>query len=456
MNIRIQPLSRRDFLRQAALLAAGTLVVACVPAQMPAGGAGTAAQPSAEGTVVTQWSFPLLPDDNEFFGPIAEQFHEQNPNVEVKVELFPWTNRAQRLMSALAAGTVGDVAYLNGDNYSQFADLNAMYPLDDAVADSGLKEDLKPGALEAVTWKGKLYVGPILQTVSPPFFNATMVTEAGLDPAAPPETWDDFSTWMQALTIDANGNHPGDSGFDSANGKQWGATEALLDYGLWFLWNPWFYQAGGDFLSEDGTKSAINGEPGLEALNMLVKMYDNYIDPADKGLDATTAFEDKRAACRWSIEQHNVRVLRDEHPDIEFFVGNILTNKRRMAHGTVAGYGVFAQSQHPAEAAQWVSYLTNKENTTQFDITLRFIPPRASIDEQVKEGINDVEFSKAVDQSQFSRENLVHPLTQPMMKLILPHLQAAILHEKDVAAALADAENAVNGLLDTYAPPPTE
>ena len=445
-------ISRRDFLRQASLVAAGTVVAACVPA---VAGTPQAAQPAAEGVVVTQWSFPLLPpgqDDMVFFGPIVEAFEKQNPGIQVEIEIFPWQNRAQRLMSALAAGTISDVAYLNGDNYSQFADLNAMYPLDDAVADTGLKEDLKPGAIEAVTWKGKLYVAPILQTASCPYFNVTMAEAAGLDPASPPETWEQYLEWMEALTVDGTGKHPSEGGFDAASVKQWGATEALLDYGLWFLWNPWFYQAGGEFLTEDGTKSAINSDAGAAALDVLINLYDHYIDPADKGLDATTAFEEQRAASRWSVEQQYVRALRDEHPDIKFIVGNILNKERRLAHGTVAGYGVFSQSQHPADAAKWVTFLTNKENTTDFDIQLRFIPPRQSIDQQVKEAINDPEFSKAIDQSQYTRENLVHPLTQPMMKLILPHLQGAILHEKEIGAALTDAEAAVNDLLSTYTP----
>ncbi len=439
--------SRREFLRQAALLTAGAVVAACVPATP-----GAPAQPAAEGIVVTQWSFPLLPDDMVFFGPIVEAFQAQNPGVQVQVELFPWQNRAQRLMSALAAGSVGDIAYLNGDNYSQFADLNAMFPLDDFVVEAGLKEDLKSGAIEAVTWKGKLYVAPILQTASPPYFNVTMAETAGLDPASPPETWDQYLEWMEALTVDGGGKHPSESGFDAATVQQWGATEPLLTFGLWFMWNPWFYQAGGEFLTEDGTKSAINGDAGAAALEMLTKLYDHYIDPADKGLDATTAFEEQRAASRLSVEQHYIRALRDEHPDVKFTVGNILTKERRLAHGTVAGYGVFSQSQHPAEAAKWVAFLTNQENTAQFDIQLRFIPPRQSIDQQVKEAINDPEFSKAIDQSQYTRENLVHPLTQPMMKLILPHLQAAILHEKAIGAALADAEVAVNDQLANYTP----
>jgi multiple sugar transport system substrate-binding protein len=454
-------IGRREFLQLAAAAFAGSVLTSCA---QPAAEEGSADEdeatpvtaPSAQDIVVTQWCFPLLPDDMELFGPMIEVFEEENAGISVEVELFPWNSRAQRLMSAMAGGAVGDVAYLNGDNYSQFADLNAMYPLDDAVVEAGLKEDMKPGALEALTWKGSLYVAPILQTCSPPYFNRTMVVEAGLDPEAPPETWDDFLTWMNALTVDASGNHPGDSGFDRDSVKQWGAAEPLLASGLWFLWNPWFYQAGGEFLTEDMTQSAISSDAGRDALEMLVTLYDNYVDPADKGLDSTTAFGDQRAACMWSAEQHHIRSLQEEHPELDFFLGDILTKEKRLAHGTVAGYGVFSQSEHPAEAAKWVATLTNQENTKTFDVTLKFISPRSSIDEEVKEGIGDPEFAKAIDQSQFTRENLVHPLTQSMMKLVLPHVQGAVLHEKDVDQALVDAEKAVNDLLATYSPPPED
>ncbi|MEZ4559907.1 MAG: extracellular solute-binding protein [Caldilineaceae bacterium] len=58
------------------------------------------------------------------------------------------------------------------------------------------------------------------------YYNAATFEAAGIEPPSndPDEawTWDQFVEAARALTMDANGNHPGDAGFDVDNVEQWG------------------------------------------------------------------------------------------------------------------------------------------------------------------------------------------------------------------------------------------
>ena len=54
--------------------------------------------------------------------------------------------------------------------------------------------------LAAANWKGKLYGLPIWGGIYGEIYNRDMVVKAGLDPAKPPRTWDEYLAWAKKLT----------------------------------------------------------------------------------------------------------------------------------------------------------------------------------------------------------------------------------------------------------------
>lgn len=470
--------TRREFLETTGKIGLGLGLGAaglagCAPAATPTPGALTPTKPAPTPTkvvptpttppkvTVTHWIFPLSGDDTEFFNPLIEEFKKQEPNIDINIEIMSWTNRYERMMSAVAGGRAPDLAYLNGDNYCYFADLGGLVPLDDYLAGTDTLEDLLPGARDAMTWKGSFYVLPILQDASVNWWNLQMMEKAGLDtdPDKLPATWEEYEYAIDRLTVDANGKHPSDPGFDRDNVLQWGTTHGLLVFGTWHMFNPWLWQAGGDFLTPDMSKAALSTDSGREALAELVKMYDNYISPADLGGEYVinrTNFCEERAANVWGSGQGLLKQLRKDYPDLRFHVGPILKHKKRLAHGTVAGYGVFSQSKNVEAAVKWAMFVTNKENAIKWSTFFKYLPARVSAGEPVKELVGDPEYSRFIEETPYTSENLIHPLTNAIMQTIVPELQAAVLHRKSVEQALEDADAGVNRLLATYVSPPTD
>src|SRR5206468_2123688 len=99
-----------------------------------------------------------------------------------------------------AAGTQPDVATTNyggipaGVANGQFAELDGLLP-DKAWT------DLKPNVAGFVQVGGKHYAYPMLVEPSTVLYYRTdLVKAAGLDPNAPPKTWDELLTWAEKLT----------------------------------------------------------------------------------------------------------------------------------------------------------------------------------------------------------------------------------------------------------------
>lgn len=379
--------------------------------------------------VITQWSFPLTEEKAEFTNTVQE-FEEANPEVKVNIEFFPWSYRVERFMTAIAGGVAPDLGYLNADYFTIFADSGNLISLNKYFSEEEINDLKNP-----YKWKGHLYIMPILQTVVPTFYNKRMFREAGLDPENPPLTWDEFFTACEKIK----------------EAGMWPFTEPILHEDPFTIVNPWLFQAGGSYLNEEGTKVTLNNEYGLEALETIVKLHDKYVNPCENSLKAAERgprFGEERVAMCYS-EQQSIRVFRKDYPQLDFGIGHILKYRKRQSHGTVAGYVIFSQSKHPDVAAKWLTFLTNTENVAEFCAELYFISPRKSADSLVKEKINDPLFSRAVDESAYTRL-FIAPIRSTLNVVLMPKVQAAILHQVTPKQAFDEVTEKAQVLLDQY------
>jgi maltose-binding protein MalE len=210
-------LSRRDFLRLTVLTAGGAVLASCAPAAPTAAPAAaptsapavvqpTVAPPAPAGVTVNFW--PSWGN----FAPVWDKFKTTQ---EFKDAAGPNTfeiktgTPTEGLLAAIAAGTPPD-----GASNVQYLDLMArgvLRPIDDMVATSKIikKDSYLEGSWKDAFYKNTMYGVPGIEGFIRYGlnYNSKMVTDAGLDPAAPPQTWDECLEWHKKLTkFDAAGN----------------------------------------------------------------------------------------------------------------------------------------------------------------------------------------------------------------------------------------------------------
>lgn len=250
-------ISRRQFLYGTALVAAGGVLAACTPkatpapAQPPAGQPATAptAAPAPKSKIPIKyhifWNQPQVWE--EPFRATAEWKAMEESGLEIE---FGTGRGGDAGRTAVAAGTPPDVGDL-GPQFD-FALGGKLMDLTDYVAASSV---VKPEMFfepnwESAHWQGALFGIPAHEGFvrRALYYNSKLVEEAGLDPKAPPVTWDELFEWHKKLTKkDAAGNLTqfGLDPFDAEGGTGPGGDGwAIAD--IWDI-TDWFDAATGTF-----------------------------------------------------------------------------------------------------------------------------------------------------------------------------------------------------------------
>ena len=208
-----QKINRRSFLKMAALTSAGAVLTACstqaTETAAPASNEVATEPPPAASTepviFYSGWgdttygtAWKVLIETDEFKQLVG------NTSVEVKFGVDE-----QALLTAVAGGTPPDGCA--NFNYMDYMARDVVIPIDDYISASSVvkKEDFLAAVWEIGNYKGVQYGLPANECFVQQglCWNARLVSEAGLDPEIPPETYDDLYAWHEKITkFDDAGN----------------------------------------------------------------------------------------------------------------------------------------------------------------------------------------------------------------------------------------------------------
>ena len=157
--------------------------------------------------VVTYWE-KWGGDDAVIMQKIVADFNNTvGKQKGIYVQYLAMSNVDQKTLVATAAGVPPDVAGLWNPQVAQFAEINALEPLDDMAKSHGIKA----GYYKPVLWEGCRYQGRLWALVSccgsqALYYNkrafaerADALRQAGLDPNRPPRTLNEMDRYAAAL-----------------------------------------------------------------------------------------------------------------------------------------------------------------------------------------------------------------------------------------------------------------
>lgn len=135
----------------------------------------------------------------EIFAPLIAEFESQHSNIKVDMQDLGWGDATQSLQTWAASKTLPDVMYHLPATIFDLYEKGLILDLTDYV-DEELKEDMYPAMLEAGQYNGKQLMITCGASSLIMWYNADLFRQAGLDPDAPPTTWQELLDACQALS----------------------------------------------------------------------------------------------------------------------------------------------------------------------------------------------------------------------------------------------------------------
>src|SRR5262249_44491952 len=161
--------------------------------------------------------------DVKIYQQLASKFHESHPNITVKTSAVDGTNYDQKLLTYIQAGTLPDIVRTSDNFAKPFRDAGITQDMIPWAKKTNFPyQDFDPTFLDLGMVDGQLHMLPKQGDVIIPYINMRMAKEAGVnppidfDPGKNPDgwTWDEFIAMCKRLTVDANGKHGDEAGFD--------------------------------------------------------------------------------------------------------------------------------------------------------------------------------------------------------------------------------------------------
>ena len=379
----------------------------------------------------------LQPDFTDYFNTLIAEFESDNPDLAVRWVDVPWSDMQSKILTAVSAGTAPDVVNLNPDFALQLAGRNAWLDLNEQVP-AEVQQQYLSKIWQANSLNGQSFALPWYLATSITISNTAILDEAGM--TTPPSTFEELAA-AAAQVRERTGKYAFFVSFVPED-----SAEVLQS----------FVKMGVQLVDEQG-QAAFNTPAGLAAFDYWVTLYKDGLLPRE----ALT--QGHRRAIE--LYQSGEVALLSTGPQ---FLSTIATNAPAIAATSIAtpqitgttgaknvavmNLVVPRSTDSPEAAVKFALYVTNDANQLAFAKEANVLPSTiAALEDeyftQVADDAAPADQARVVSASQMGEaEVLLPPLEdiKVLQKIVYENLQAAMLDQKTVEQAIADAEQAWN------------
>jgi multiple sugar transport system substrate-binding protein len=458
-------MSRRNFLRASAGMAGLAALVACAPAgQAPASG-----DQEGGGTEAAEISFMGWggPGEDEGVRAAIEVFEEETPGITVTWLHTP-ENYQEKFLANVAAGTPPDTAFIGSGDFGTYVRDGLLLDITDQLELDPLlgAEDyfIEPQEHDRCTFGDRWYGIGSCWVAPHIYYNAATFEEAGVEPPSndPDEawTWEQFVEAAKALTTDANGNHPGDSGFDVDNVEQWGVHWSLpAGTGGFTTLIAAVLSNGNDYLDPETYLLVMDEPEGAQAVqNLADLMLVHQVMPQSTAMESlgmtnTQMLDTGRLAMAidgsWALDW--MKLI-----DAPLGTGVLPKMDSQADHMQAHLHSALAASKNPDAAWQWVRFLSTPFYQLQFCRTGLWLPSQTALtneeglSEWISDDVHPTDYAKIVTEylPRFGK-SIYLPAGWPQADSILgPTMDAIWIGDMTAADALAQAVPEANAILE--------
>ncbi|WP_338017039.1 sugar ABC transporter substrate-binding protein [Myxacorys almedinensis] len=407
-------------------------LVSCSPGRVSSGGA----QGSGTGEVEF-WTMQLSPQFDDYFKPLIATFEKENPGTKIRWVDVPWAEMERKILTAVAAKTAPDVVNLNPGFASQLAERNAWMTLDDKVP-AEVRQQYFPNIWQASILNNQTFGIPWYLTTRVAIYNTDIFKQAGVN--TPPATYAELAQAAKQIK-DKTGKYaffatavPGDSG-------------EIMES---------FVQMGVQLVDAQG-KAAFNSPQGKAAFQYWVDLYKNGLMPKEvlteghrHGIDlyqqGGTAVLASGAEFLKTIAK-NAPTIAQVSDSAAQITGE--TNKKNVA---VMDLVIPKDTDQPDAALKFALFVANNANQLAFAKAANVLPSTVSAASDryfttMPANATAIDKARIVSAGQLKDAEVLIPVMKDgklLQKTIYENLQAAMLGQKSVDQAIADAAQTWN------------
>lgn len=402
-------------------------IASCSPS--PSSQAGQSPSGTAE---VEFWTMQLHPQFESYFNTLIAQFEGENPGVKVRWVDVPWADMQSKILTAVSAGTAPDVVNLNPDFAAQLAGRNAWLELDDRVTDAD-RDKYLPKIWQASTLDGKSFGIPWYLSTNITLYNKDLLQQAGV--TQPPTTYAELAQVARQVK-ERTGKYAFFRTFvpeDSADVLQS------------------FVQMGAQLVDEDGN-AAFNTPEGKAVFQYWTDLYQQDLLPREsltQGHRRAIELYQTGDLALLSTGPQFLETIKTNAPavaDVSDTAPQITgdTGKKSVA---VMNVLIPRNTDQPDAALKFALFVTNDANQLAFAKEANVLPStvnalKDSYFTSVASDAPTADRARVVSASQLQDAEVLLPTIKDikeLQKIVYDNLQAAMLGEKSVDQAVADA-----------------
>lgn len=384
-------------------------------------------------------------------GPLTEvvdglisDFEAEHSDINVEaVYSGSYAETMTKALTAARGGDAPDLAVLLSTELYTLLDEDLIVPFDDLVGEDG--QEWLDGFFPALMANGQTADGttwsiPFQRSTIVQYHNKDMFEEAGLDPEAPPATWDELMSMSKTIV---------DSG-----AAEFGIEIPTTDYPYW-MFQALAIQNDTVLQNDTGTETYFDDPGALEALEYWLSLGEAGAAPPGTVEWATTPedFLQGRTAMMWT-STGNLTSVKD-NATFDFGV-SMLPEHVRLGSPTGGGnLYIFKDTteEERAAALELIQWLTAPEQAARWSIATGYIatsPAAWETDAMVEYAEGFPPATVARDQLEFAIPELSTHDNGRMYELVNDGLATALTGEQSAQEALASIQEQADNLLAQY------
>lgn len=281
---------------------------------------------------------------------IAEAFEDQNPNIQVNVEVTPWDQYWTKLESSAQGSSMPDVFWMHSNEIANYAEGNVLMDLNEVTENSELfsLNQFPDELTELYSTEDQLLGIPKDYDTIGLWYNKALFDEAGLDYPTDDWTWEDMLTAAEELTDEEAGVY----GVLAPLNRQEG-------------YHNFIHQNGGYVLSDDKMQSGFREDETIEAVQWYADLsVEHGVSPTGNQFadnSNMTFFQSGRGAMGFFGSWMTGQMLENEYTAENADVAALPQGQEAATLFNGLANSVSAFTDHPEAAQAFVEFVSSEE-----------------------------------------------------------------------------------------------